>query len=261
MKRGSYKASAVILNTFDFGESDRVIVFYTKGFGKIKAVAKGARRSRKRFVGRLDPPALLDIVFSANGSGDLLRLEEATLLDGFSALKADVARLSYACYFLELTSEATREGIVHEEIFDLLEAFLIMLCNDGPDNGGGAREEALARFFEIRLLTAIGLRPRLDSCVVCKAAVNAEGRFSSEKGGVVCAGCSGKGAGLIKVSAGTAALLAMAGRIEAGKLARLKAPASFLKESEAVLHDFIRHQLGKELKTKGFMEKLKTAGF
>ncbi len=250
LKKGFYRDEAIVLNSHDFGESDRIIVLYTPAHGKIRAVAKGARRSRKRFVGKLDAPSLLRIMFSSSGRGELQRLEEAVLVDGFAPLKSNIEILSHACYFLELASETTKEGIVQESAFELLLKFLNLLSQ-------GMDLEALSRFFEIRLLANIGLMPELACCVVCRDDGAGRKKFSSEKGGVVCLKCSESLSGLMSISSGTAGLLSMAARMDADKLTRLKATSEFIKESKDMLYNFIRHHTGKELKTRVFMDKLK----
>lgn len=253
MKRGSYKDRAVVLNSVDYGESDRILTFYTLGRGKMSGIAKGARRSRKRFVGNLDPCSHINIGFFVNGTSDLARVEDASLIDAFSGFKTDIERYSEACYLLELASEMTREGQALPAVYHELVTFLKML-EEGPGPG-------CLRFFEIRLLSLTGVLPHLGGCVVCRKAHEGERLFfSSDKGGTVCRGCSAGISGLIPVSPGTAGLLSMAARLEDGKLSRLRPGPAFLDESERVLSDFIRFQLGKELKTRRFMAKLRLAG-
>lgn len=255
MKRGLYRAEAIILNSFDYGESDRIIAFYTLEHGKIKGIAKGARRSKKRFVGNLEPGSLINLIFFHSDKSELVRVEDVGLVEGFNNLRADIDMLSQGFYLLELTSEMTREGVAMPAIFELLADILKML-NDGYDPG------LLARFFEIRLLSVVGYLPHLSGCVVCKK--NGEAgpikKFSSEKGGVVCSRCSGGLLNLVPISPATAGLLSMAAKMDTDKLMRLKPGASFIEEGERLLYDFIKFQLGRELKTKRFMDKMRSAG-
>ena len=105
----------------------------------------------------------------------------------------------------------------------------------------------------------LGYLPHLDGCVTCRAPFDdgeAYLSFSSQKGGAVCGRCASKNPCAIPVALGTARLLAAASRFDSDKLKRLKTDAVFLKESEIILDDFIRHILGKELKTKRFIAKL-----
>lgn len=255
MKRGLFRTEAIVLNSFDYGESDRILTFYTIEHGKIKGIAKGARRSKKRFVNNLEPLSHIKLIFFHTEKSELVRVEDSTLLDGFASLRTDIERLSQACYLIELVAEMTREGQALSSVFDLLLAFLEMLSS-------GAGQEPLLRFFEIRLLSILGYQPYLNGCVSCKGVFGdtADGgfrKFSSEKGGALCTKCSNSSAGALTVSPGTLRLLSMAIKFDTGKLSRLKPDAIFLEESEKVLYAFIKHQIGKELKTKKFMEKMK----
>jgi len=255
MRRGLYKTRAVVLNSFDYGESDRIVAFYTEDFGKIKGMAKGARRSRKRFVGKLEPGSIITLIFFYNGKTELFRVEDAALIEGFRNLRADIESLAEAYYLLELTDEMTRPGQLVHGVYGLLTGFLGML-------DGGAEAALVQRFFEIKLLCLAGYLPHLVDCVVCRKPFGPGVRgvsFSSEKGGTVCGGCSPGVDGLVPLTIGTARLLETASRFDPEKLGRLRPGAVFQKEAETVLHDFIRYQIGKELNTKRFMSKLKKA--
>lgn len=253
MKRGLFKTGAIVLNSFDYGESDRILTFYTLDFGKLRGIAKGARRSKKRFVGNLDPMSCLDLVFFHSDKSELVRVEEAKLVDAFPGLKADIDALSIGCYLLELTSEMTREGQVMPQVYTLLTGFLKAIEE-------GADPVSFTRFFEIRLLSMLGYLPHLDACVVCrKTDSEPQKRFSSERGGIVCRPCSIGSAGLMPVSSATAGMLAMSAKLDIDKLQRLKPNAAFMEEGERLLYDFIKFQIGKELKTKRFLEKMRKA--
>lgn len=260
MKRGLYRANAVILNSFDYSESDRILAFYTLEYGKLKGIAKGARRSKKRFVNNLEPLSLVSFGFFHSGS-ELVRVEDSRLLDGFASLKGEIERLSEACYLLELVSELTREAQVLPNVYHLLADYLKAFDN-------GAQVGMLTRSFEIKLLSMVGYSPHLGGCVVCRELFSAhsEGesgnnggmkKFSSEKGGCVCQSCSRGLNGLVDVSAGTVRFLNAALKFAPDNLSRIKAADSLVAEGGRILYDFIKFQLGKELKTKRFMEKMR----
>ena len=299
MKKGYEKSEALVLYTTDYGESDRVVTFYTRGEGRLTGIAKGARRSLKRFVGKLDPPALLTIHYFKGGrrsgapeyGSPLARVEGAELIDGFPSLKADPWALGRACSALELTREMTREGQENPEYFELVSGFLSMLeraHNEGPGSadpvGVDKAADAFLCFFELKALSVLGFLPHLGGCVVCRSEVapvgggndntndNKRGNnggvargpkafFSSARGGVVCIGCAPAVTETIALAPGTAALLGMAERLPLEKLRRLRPSPTALVESERVLTDFIRFQLGKELKTKKFMAKISTGTY
>lgn len=306
MRRGSYKTDAVVLASHDFGESDRVLTFYTENFGKVSGIAKGARRSRKRFVGSLEPTVRIRLGFFASGRPGLVRVESASIIDAHNAVRRDIALYSRACCMLELTSELTREAQVSRRAYSLLSDFLALLTPParGPLPPTLLKDaDAVVRFFEIKLLTALGYMPRLSGCVVCGSVVPAMAGemaaggaafaaeadagwagvttiaapapedaafFCSDRGGLVCRGCSsrpsttevmGGRSSMVPVSRGTASLLATAIRFEPVKLARLKPGDTFLRESDLVLDSFIKHIIGREMRTRVFIEKLSKASF
>lgn len=252
MKRGLFRTRSVILNSFDYGESDRILSFYTEEHGKIKGIAKGARRSKKRFVGNLEPLSHINLIFFHSEKSELVRVEDSTLIESFGNLKADIDRLTEGYYLLELVSEMTREGVILPSVFFLLLDFLGMLSENGGNEGP-------LRFFEIRLLSILGYLPHLDACVVCRKGFEGADRvyFSSERGGTVCRNCTAGMTGLVPVSPGTAKSLSIAAKFDTEKLKRLKPAPNFFEESERVLYDFIKFQIGKELKTKKFLEKMR----
>lgn len=252
MKPGSNTAHAIVLNAMDYSESDLILTFYTKEFGKVKGIAKGARRSRRRFVGSLDAPSHIRGVFHHNDKSGLVRVESAALANSFSWLKSDLVRYANACCLLELISETTGEGQSSPEIYGLLLEFLHLLET-------AVHVPALLCFFEIKLLALTGFQPHLNGCVLCRRpfdpASGARIYFSSERGGTVCSSCSG-GFGM-PVSLGTVRMLSNAARLNTDRLGRLKPDQSLLDESETLLDDFIRHHIGKELKTKRFLARMK----
>jgi DNA repair protein RecO (recombination protein O) len=264
MKRGSFKADAVILRTIDYGESDRIITFYTKDRGKQSAIAKGARRSKRRFVGNIDPLCFSRLTLFYNGKSDLLRVDDATAFDGFSHIKADIESYGSACYIIELADEMTEPAESNPLVFAIIVGFLRLF--DKLGFGGVAltdEREVLLRFFEVKLLSALGYLPHLDGCVICRDEIGGEGNagarlyFDSEKGGVVCVACVPGYTSATPVSAGTAKFLSTASRLTMDKLLRLTPGRDFKVEGDAVMSSFIQFHLGKELKSRKFMDKMK----
>ena len=86
MKKGHYSSEAIILNSFDYGESDRILAFYTKEFGKLRGIAKGARRSKRRFVGNICPPSYVNLLFTAETENSRWSKRRA-LFTGFPSLR------------------------------------------------------------------------------------------------------------------------------------------------------------------------------
>lgn len=256
--RRTIKTDAIILGAIDYGESDRIVTFYSRELGKINGIAKGARRSKRRFVGNLDTPSHTRLLIFKDDRRELARIDDGTLVEGFSGIKGDIDRFGEACYMIELLRELTPEALPIEGLFETVLAFLQFLQL-------GDRPELTLRFFEIKLLTLLGYMPHLDGCVGCDSDTGNSERnaqkifFSAVRGGLLCNPCAQVSSDASPLAVGTAGFLSMASRLTIDKLPRLQPSNSFAREGERILSDFIRHRIGRELKTKKFMEKMRLA--
>ena len=245
------KLTAVVLRTVDHGESDRVVTLLARGHGRVGAFARGARASKKRFAGALEPFTLLSVELVGRPASDLWRLESASVERGFHGIRGDLARIACAAYAVELARELTRDDQPHDDLFDLLVAYL-----DRLDVAPAA--PAMLRAYELAALAAAGFQPRLDACARCGAEVGAGdaasggAAFSPADGGVLCATCARQATGTVPLSA--AGLLALRtlqdGGLAAGQAA-LDPAAS--RESKQALARFLEHLLGRQLQARRFL--------
>lgn len=234
---------AVVLGRVDYGETDRVVTLFTRERGKLSAFAAGARKSRRRFSGALEPGNVLAVGLCER-RGSTWRLDSAEIRRALFALREDLGRLSRALYVLELCRELLRDEQAHPELFDLLVGYL-----EGLESGTVGPTSLLA--FELEALAFAGLRPRLEGCALCGGHDPGERRFDPEHGGVVCPSCVPRAPGARKLSEETRVGLS---RIQAG--AKTPLSASIRAEARAVLDGFIAHQLGRSLKSVAFMRQI-----
>lgn len=171
---------AVVLRRYPLGESDRILVLYTKEYGLIRAVAKGARKSKKRFGGILDLLYHLEVELTRRKS-PLLLLGHARLVDAYRPLSLELMRLAAGCYLAEVAASFAAEEQGEPETFAALTASLRGLCH-GKDAG------ALSRLVELRTLDHAGLAPRLDVCTVTGRILRDDETvaFEPHRGGTVC---------------------------------------------------------------------------
>ena len=242
--RNQYRAEAIVLRILDYGESDRIVTFCTAEFGKLRGIAKGARRSRKRFANALEPFSRSQILFSRRGPDSLALIESSDVICHFPAIRADLEKTLSASYLIDLADQFTLEDKKNEELFRLLVGFL-QLLETVP------AREALLRFYEIRLLKLSGFDPLLDHCLLCKTPLDKERayRFNEADGGLTCLACRPEGPDSVPVSLGTIRTLHMARDLAIGNLGRLLLSEQSAIESRLLLSRFIRHILGKELKS------------
>ncbi len=171
---------AVVLRRYPLGESDRILVLYTKEHGLLRAVAKGARKSKKRYGGILDLLYHLEVELTRRKS-PLLLLGHARLVDAYRPLSLELMRLAAGCYLAEVAASFAAEDQPEPETFNALTCSLRGLCN-GKDAG------ALSRLVELRTLDHAGLAPRLDICTVTGRVLREDETtaFEPHRGGTVC---------------------------------------------------------------------------
>lgn len=180
----SEKTLAIVIRVVEFSESSCIVTLFTRDFGKIAALAKGARRPKSPFESALDLLAVCRIVFLHKSSDALDLLTEAKLERRFRAAARDLARLYGAYYVAELLREMTDNGDPHPELFDAAVEALADL--DG--------ESDVARVilrFEMTALRLLGHLPALHGCASCGREVEVTGRvrFGLWAGGLLCEQC------------------------------------------------------------------------
>ena len=184
---GPVKTEAVVLRSIRYGEADRILHLYTPHRGRVGAIAKGVRRARSRFGGRLEPFFRLRIELH-EGRGELLTVTGAQTVDAHPRLRGDARALDAAARACDAVSRLFETSEPHPAVFNLLCRQLALL-DERVTNGreeGGARASALA--FRIKLLHAAGLAPQLAACASCGEREHLVA-FSGAAGGVVCAAC------------------------------------------------------------------------
>lgn len=242
-----FKTNAIVIRSLNYGESDKIVTFFTRDFGKLKGIAKGARRSKKRFQNALNLFTHLHLIFFEREGMGLVRAEGCDILHPFPKIREDLQKFFYGNYFIELVNEMAGEREKNPEAFDLLVSFLSGLEAMGP------KEEQL-RIFETRMLSLFGYRPNMRRCDLCKKEWEDLKEvpivfFSLEKGALVCENCSKGWNNLIPLSLGTARLIERISQMELPKIRRLRFTPQALAESRELLPRFISYQLGKELKS------------
>jgi DNA repair protein RecO (recombination protein O) len=179
---GPVKTEAVVLRSMRYGEADRIMHIYTPNRGRVSAIAKGVRRTRSRFGGRLEPFFRLNIELHA-GRGELLTVTGAQTVDGYARLRGDGRALDAAARACDAVGRLFETSEPHPGVFHLL-CRKLSLLDEQP--AGATRAAALA--FRLKLLHAAGLAPQLGACVTCGEREHLVA-FSGAAGGVVCGAC------------------------------------------------------------------------
>ncbi len=183
---GSIKTEAVVLRSMRYGEADRILHLYTPQRGRTSAIAKGVRRSRSRFGGRLEPYFRLHLVLY-EGRSELMTVTSAQTISGHPRLREHAAALDSAARACDAVSRLFATDEPHPGVFALLCSELALL---DADAGQATHANQLA--FRLKLLLAAGLAPQLAACASCGEADHLSG-FSGAAGGIVCSSCEATG--------------------------------------------------------------------
>jgi DNA repair protein RecO (recombination protein O) len=195
---GPVKTEAIVLRSLRYGEADRILHVYTPQRGRVSAIAKGVRRARSRFGGRLEPFFRLQLDLH-EGRGELLTVTGAQTVEAYPRLRADARALDAAARACDAVGRLFETGEPHPNVFNLLCRRLSLLDEGASDasrsadssqtadrRSAGGRADALA--FRLKLLLAAGLAPQLGACTGCGEREHLVG-FSGASGGVVCGAC------------------------------------------------------------------------
>jgi DNA repair protein RecO (recombination protein O) len=179
---GLVKTEAVVLRSMRYGEADRILHIYTSHRGRVSAIAKGVRRARSRFGGRLEPFFRLQIELH-EGRGELLTVTGAQTVNAHASLRDDAHALDAAARACDAVGRLFETSEPHPGVFNLLCHKLSQLDANPAD---ATRASALS--FRLKLLVAAGLAPQLGACTCCDERERLVG-FSGAAGGVVCSSC------------------------------------------------------------------------
>jgi DNA repair protein RecO (recombination protein O) len=179
---GPLRTEAIVLRSLRYGEADRILHLYTPMRGRIGAIAKGVRRTRSRFGGRLEPFSHVDLQLH-EGRSDLLTVTGADTIHAHARLRDAAAALDAAGRACDAVARLFESGDPHPEVFHLLCNELALL-EDEPRMATLANQLA----FRLKLLVAAGFGPQLTACASCGEREHLAG-FSGAAGGVVCEAC------------------------------------------------------------------------
>jgi DNA repair protein RecO (recombination protein O) len=228
------QTEAVVLDSLDHGESDLILTLYCRTSGRISAIAKGARKSRKRFVNKLELFSFIHTSYTARPGSSLAFLAEAELHTSFIHIRHNYRLYSVASIIREVMLTTIREGEPDVNVFRLCLWALHSLDTNQPP-------ETVLCLFLVRFYALLGYQPEFSGCSNCKKPVAAEQdyRFDVERGGLRCSDCTPH----IRqhpayLALGTIKLLQSALDLPLERLQRLKVGSSSLRQALPFLHQY-----------------------
>ncbi|MFO7662833.1 MAG: DNA repair protein RecO [Chloroflexota bacterium] len=246
----TYRTEAVVIRRSDFGEADRLLTLFSADRGKLRAIAKGARKPQSRKTGHVE--LFMRSKFLVATGRDLDIITQAEMLAAYPHLRDDLVRTTYAAYTVELLDRFTVDDDPHRDIYGLLVQTLEAL-NGEPD-----MMLLAARYFELRLLSLTGFQPRLFNCVSCGEAIREEDQFfSADLGGFLCPSCFEVDSRALPVSAVSVKVMRYLQTRPWETVQQLHLRPAVLHEIERILHDYLVHILERDLKSVDFLHRLR----
>jgi len=245
----SFRLEAVVLRHADWGEADRLLTLYTRERGKVRAIAKGARKVKSRKAGHLEP--FTRVTLQLARGRDLLIVTDADTIDAYQPLREDLIKTGYASYLVELLDRFTyEEESENYNIFRLLTESLSRVANE-PDPW------LAIRYYEVHLLDHLGFRPQLFECANCREEIEAVDQFfSAAQGGVLCPRCGAGLPGVWNVSVEALKYLRHFQRSSYAETQRARPSPQVRDEVEALMQHYVTYLLERGLNTPKFLRQV-----
>lgn len=228
-----------MLARVDFGEADRVLTVYSRQYGKLRVVAKGARRPLSRLGPHLEYFCRSQLMMAKGRDLDVVTGAET--VNAHLALRSDLDAYGHASHMVEVLARLTEDRQENAVVFDLLAGSLQLLAE-------GIDPFHVTRHYELALLNQLGFRPELQQCIECREQLaQAPHPFMAELGGFLCERCEPRGVAMRHVTIDTQKYLRAAERSGLAAIVGLQLDSSLQGEIERLLADYLRHIAERDL--------------
>ncbi len=249
------RTPAIVLRARVHGESDKIVTFLTRDWGKITGIAKGAKRSKRRFVNVLEPFTHVQLRFRPIRTDELAFIYGCDLLRSFRVPSRDLQCYGFASYLTELMDVMIVGREAGQELYDLLLQGLTVI-EEQP-----ALPPLFLPAFELLLLVHTGYAPNIEGCQRCGLPVsphfasNVPIMFSPSLGGLLCARCRDLGGATIRLSPETLQILDNPQHTPAQTLLSAQASTQTCRELRAIINGLLMRHLTRPLKSRAFLEQ------
>ncbi len=246
-----HSTEAIVIGGHDLAEADRIVVFYAETTGKIRAVAQGARRIRTRFGGNLQLFTMGRLVYFERPNKTLHKVNEFAVIRSYHGLREDLDRLVLGSAAVEAVAAGVEDEEASPEIYRLLEEGLEILEES-------ARPGVVMQGFFLHLLRLLGYFPELTACVFCRQSLppRDDAYLSPSQGGLVCSECQARIVDVLPTSPAALGFLRGAGSSTLRVIDRITILPQVLQEVSTTLQAFLRHVLGRSLRSADFLARL-----
>jgi DNA repair protein RecO (recombination protein O) len=245
-----HRTTAVVIGRRDLGESDRLVEFYTREFGKVRGVAKAARRTRSRFGSALEPFTLGELVFFDTGRSELVRVDHFDIVKPFVEVREHLERLGQGAWAIECVARLSADRDPHPALFRLLVRTIGAF-------GRSERAAWVSVCFALRAIDLLGHRPRLDRCLSCgRAYPFPDPSLDMALGSLACAGCAA-GAEAIALSGPAVGALIRLRTLRWDEALRLTLARDLGRELEGVVEGMVARLVGQTPRASRFLGQMR----
>ncbi len=240
------KTQGIVLKSFDFRETSKIVTFFTQDHGKIKGILKGIRKDPKKFGSHADKFSVNDIVYYHHRNSEIHLIGQCDLRAFYFPVRQNLKKTLAAAYMLELVDALMPLEEPNKDVYRLMIDYLQSLET-------AIDISKLVHIFQIKILLLSGFQPHLDSCLKCLKKVKGKARFSLPMGGLICLDCPVNETSVHAISPGTVASVLHIERNDWPGALRLGLSEAGRKELKFILNNFLVFHLERQLKSARFL--------
>lgn len=267
---GFKKTEAIVIKAINLREADKIITFFSREYGKIQGIAKGIRKMKTRYSGKLELFTRVNVIFfqkaealegvGLQGAHPLLRVTQVDVVEMFPSLHTDFNKIVGASYIAEFLNKVFEDyDHTHPEVYALV-------CETLRTLAGTDQIRNILPAFEIKLLVHLGYAPILDYCSNCGErnldvahTLTSQLGFSSATGGVLCSRCKPLKKESLAVTMQAIRVLQQLFIAKMSQIPMVPLPKEQYQEIKIILTNYFQYHVGLSLKTETFVQKLRTA--
>lgn len=241
------KCEGIVIRTTSYRESDKIVVIYSKEYGKIGLVARGAKKTKSRLAAVTQ--LFTNGVFTFYPNRGLGTLQQGEAITSFSSIQTDIFLTAYATYACELLDKATEEQQANGPLYNLFYQ-IIHHIDEGYD------PQVLTQIFEMKMLSVLGLYPTMDRCAICG---QTEGRFdfSAYANGIVCHRCFERDKYRLHMTEKSVKLMRLFYIFQLDRLGNIDVKQETKEEVQRAIDTYYEQYSGLYLKSKKFLNNMK----
>lgn len=253
-----HRTHGIVIRTRKVRESSRIVLFFTRDYGKISTIAKGSLKPKSKFGASLELFTRSAIIFYKKENRDLHTLSHSEILSPHQGLKQDVVKLAYASVAGEMVERLVPGEEPNKQLFLLLDSALKQI-----DLADRTQLEVILTSYELKMLHMVGYGPELGQCVRCGKRVTDSAWFGLLSGGVLCRACSSQDLNAIEISHRAVEIMRDYQSRPIEELTETYVADRTIREISNVLGSFVRAQAGESAKIKSldFLERMRDASY